>query len=121
MPKPSKKGLSRIVAAAGYSYNGLKYAYQHEAAFREELWISPFIVALAFWIGDSTEQVLLLLLPVFLVLMAELVNSAIEAVVDRISDEVHPLSGAAKDMGSATVFMAMMLFLVIWIGVIFLA
>ncbi|MFT5606307.1 MAG: diacylglycerol kinase (ATP) [Parvicella sp.] len=119
MPKPGKKGLPRIIDAAGYSWQGLKYAYTNEAAFREECWLLPFIIVAAFWLGDSAEQVVLLLIPTFLVLITELLNSGIEAVVDRISDEVHPLSGAAKDMGSAAVFMAMMLFLVIWVGVIF--
>lgn len=119
MPKSGKTGVARIIKAAVYSWQGLKYAYTNEAAFREECLLMPLVIVAAIWIGDSALQVLLLLAPAFLVLIVELLNSSIEAAVDRISDAMHPLSGAAKDLGSAAVFMAMLLFLVIWLGVIF--
>ncbi len=114
MAKPGKTGLSRIVDAAGYSAKGLKAAWLHEAAFRQELMLVIAGVPLAWWLANNKFEFLWLILPLFLVLTAELANSAIEAVVDRISDEHHELSGRAKDIGSALVFVCMMFTLIVW-------
>jgi diacylglycerol kinase (ATP) len=114
MTKPGKTGLPRLIAAAGYSLSGLKAAWRHEEAFRLEATLALIFVPLSFVITDQLSHQLLLLMSCALVVVVELINSAIEAVVDRISPEVHPLSGQAKDIGSAAVFVSMMFFLLAW-------
>lgn len=114
MNKPAKTGIPRLVDATRYSWLGIKAAWRDEEAFRLEIWLSLGFIPLAFWLGDSLLHQLLLLTSCALVLIAELINSAIEAVVDRIGTEHHPLSGKAKDMGSAIVFVALLLFVLIW-------
>ena len=114
MNKPGKKGLARLFAATGYSIKGLKAAWRHEEAFRLEAYLAVFFVPLSFAVTDELALRLCLIGSCFLVLMAELINSAIEAIVDRVSTELHPLSGQAKDIGSAVVFLAMLLFFIVW-------
>ncbi|SEH61870.1 Diacylglycerol kinase [Bathymodiolus azoricus thioautotrophic gill symbiont] len=94
---------------------GLKICYQSEVAFRQELWFGVVLISLAFWLKESAIERVLLIAPVFLVLIVEVLNSAIESVVDRIGDEYHALSGAAKDMGSAAVWLSLVLVLITWI------
>jgi len=117
--KPGKTGLKRIIDAAGYSIKGLLFAWKNEAAFRQECYLAIILIPIAFVIGETATQIIFLILPVFLVLIVELINSAIEAVVDRVGEELHILSGAAKDIGSAAVFVSLTLLGVIWIIVIF--
>ncbi len=117
--KPGKTGIKRIFAAAGYSLQGVLYAWKNEAAFRQECCLAIVLIPLAFFVGGNVTQIILLILPVFLVLIIELINSAIEAVVDRFGDEVHILSGAAKDIGSAAVFICLILLVIIWAMVMF--
>ncbi len=112
--KPGKKGLARIIAAAGYSWQGFNAAWKHEAAFREELMLALILVPAAFWLGNSKIEIALMTSSLFIVLMAEILNSAIEAVVDRFGSEHHELSGRAKDMGSAAVFLALINVIIIW-------
>ncbi|MCY4045507.1 MAG: diacylglycerol kinase [Cellvibrionales bacterium] len=119
MNKPQKTGLARIKAATGYSIKGLKAAWINEAAFRQEAIAMLLMTPLAFWVGQSGLERAVLIAVCFLVILMELVNSAIEAVVDRISDERHPLSGQAKDMGSAAVFLSLILVAITW-GFIFI-
>jgi len=114
MAKPSRIGISRIFHATRYSWQGLKAAWKNEAAFRQELILALVGVPLAFWLAENEIELLWLILPLFLLVIAELVNSSIEAVVDRISDEHHELSGRAKDIGSAIVFVTLLLLGVIW-------
>lgn len=114
MGKPAVTGLSRIIHATGYSIKGLKSAWANEAAFRQELLLILFLMPLTFWVGASLEQTLLLICISWLVVILEVVNSAIEAVVDRIGAERHELSGRAKDLGSAAVFLCLMLNLLVW-------
>jgi diacylglycerol kinase (ATP) len=114
MAKPGKTGISRIIDATGYSMKGLKAAWIHEAAFRQELFLFIVGVPLAYWLAESKTDFLWLILPLFLILIAELVNSALEAVVDRIGHEHHELSGRAKDIGSALVFVCLVLLAVVW-------
>ncbi|MEE9342305.1 MAG: diacylglycerol kinase [Gammaproteobacteria bacterium] len=114
MPKPGKSGFARIIDATGYSFAGLKAAYQHEAAFRQELLFCAVLIPVGYWLGDSTAEKAILILVSLLLPMAELVNSAIEAVVDRISDEHHPLAGRAKDIGSAVVFVSILNIVIVW-------
>lgn len=107
-------GLQRIINAYGYSMAGFKACYQHEAAFRQELFALIPLLPLALYLGESGVERALLLVSVLFVLLVELVNSAIEAVVDRFGGEWHMLSGRAKDLGSAAVFLAIAMALVTW-------
>ena len=118
MAKPGKTGLARVVDAWGYSIQGLRATWQHEAAFRQEGLAVLLLVPCAFIIGATLTQTALLLATLFAVLAAEMVNSAIESVVDRISDEQHELAGRAKDQGSALVFIAIAGAIAIWLLVI---
>ncbi len=116
--KNEATGLKRIVSAFRFSMQGLKTCYQSEAAFKQEVWLSIVLIPLAFWLKESAIERLLLIAPIFLVLIVEILNSAIESVVDRIGDEYHVLSGAAKDMGSAAVWLSLILVLVTWIVIL---
>lgn len=107
-------GLTRIIKAAGYSYKGLSAAWQHEAAFRQELVVTLLAIILAVWLDVGAVARILLIGSVALVMIVEILNSAIEAVVDRIGSEHHELSGRAKDMGSAAVSLAIVLALFVW-------
>ena len=114
MAKPGATGVTRIINAAGYSMKGLRSAWINEAAFRQELMLILLLMPLAFWIGDSLNQILLLIVISWLVVIVEVLNSAVEAVVDRIGPEHHELSGRAKDLGSAAVFIALALNALVW-------
>lgn len=109
MPKPGATGLQRVVDATRYSMLGLRAVWKHEAAFRQEALLAAVMIPAAFWVGSSAVQVALLIGVCLLVLLVELLNSAIEAVVDRIGHELHELSGRAKDMGSAAIFVSLCL------------
>lgn len=100
--------------ATGYSLQGLKAAWVNEAAFRQELLLSVILSISAFFLPVTTLERVLMIGSLFLVLIVELINSAVEAVVDRVSDEWHVLSGRAKDIGSAAVFVALLLVLFVW-------
>jgi len=113
--KPGKTGLARVVAATGYSLQGLRACYRSEAAFRQELWLTVCLLPLAFWVADSAVEWALLVGPLLILLLVELLNSAIEAVVDRIGAERHELAGRAKDMGSAAVLLSLLLIAVSWV------
>lgn len=106
-------GVTRIIKATGYSLKGLKQAWKHEAAFRQELMLLP-VVLVAYWLPVSVLERLLLIG----VVVVELVNSAIEAVVDRVGTEHHELSGRAKDIGSAAVFVALVFAAVVWVSIL---
>jgi len=112
--KPSRRGLAHVVDAARYSWRGLSHAVRKETAFRQELALLPLLVPAGLWIGQSAVEYILLFGSLLLVLAMELVNSALEALADRISTDHDPLIGQAKDMGSAAVFLSMMIVLVSW-------
>jgi len=112
--KPGATGITRIINATGYSMKGLKSAWVNEAAFRQELVLILLLMPLAFWIGDTLNEILLLVCISWLVVIVEVINSAVEAVVDRIGSEHHELSGRAKDLGSAAVFIALALNALVW-------
>ncbi|GLS90674.1 diacylglycerol kinase [Psychromonas marina] len=114
-------GLKRIILATGYSIQGLKSAFKYEAAFRQELLLAAILIPLACYLDVSQVERILLIAPVILVIIIEIINSAIEAVVDRIGSEKHELSGRAKDQGSAAVLIALLLTAYIWIEILFLA
>lgn len=117
--KPGKTGITRIIAAGGYSWQGLTAAFKYEAAFRQELFLTIILIPVALWFGKSGTEMALLIGSLFLVLIVEVLNSAIEAVVDRFGPELHELSGRAKDTGSAAVFLALTNVVVIWLLVLF--
>jgi diacylglycerol kinase (ATP) len=117
--KPGKTGLRRIFDASGHSMNGLKTCWTNEAAFRQNAVLQLVLFVLSFFVARSTEQWLLLNLPPMILLIVELLNSAIETVVDRIGLEHNELSGRAKDMGSAAVFLCLVLIGFTWIAVVY--
>ena len=110
-----KKGLRRLINATGYSMKGLRAAYQNEAAFREEVLLACVLIPPAFLLRLPAVETVLLIGSVLLLMLVEILNSAIEAVVDRIGSELHPLSGRAKDLGSAAVFIAMIILGATWL------
>ena len=114
MSKPGKTGLRRIWNAMFYSLQGITAAWQHEAAFRQEAVLCIIMIPLAFLVGDSAVERVLLAGSCLLVLITELLNSAIEATVDRIGSDHHKLSGRAKDIGSAAVFISLCTVVLTW-------
>ena len=104
--------------AFGTSMKGLSAAFREEAAFRQELALAVLVIPLGLWLGQNGVERALLIAPMFLVLVVELINSAIEATVDRIGLERHTLSGLAKDIGSAAVLMSLLLLAVVWLLVL---
>jgi len=113
-PFKGKTGLRRLINAAGYSAAGLRAAFRHEDAFRQEVVAAAVLIPLALWLGHSGSERALLCFSVLAVLIVELVNSAIEATVDRISLENHQLAKRAKDIGSAAVMVALFNALLVW-------
>jgi len=111
---PPKTGLARIFAATFNSMSGIKACWQHEAAFRQDAVLSLVLFFASFFVAQSPSQWLLLILPLFLLMITELLNSAIEATVDRIGPEWHDLSARAKDAGSAAVFFCLVFIAVSW-------
>jgi len=111
---PAKTGLARIIAATLNSISGIKACWHHEAAFRQDLMIGVVLFILSFFVARSVEQWLLLTAPLLIILIVELLNSAIEATVDRISLEHHELSGRAKDAASAAVMLCWFLIVASW-------
>lgn len=114
MSKPGNTGLGRIVNAAFFSLAGLRAAWLHESAFRQETLLCAVLVPAALWLGQTAVERALLIGSCLLVLIVELLNSGLETVVDRVGDEPHRLSGRAKDLGSAAVFVSLALVLVVW-------
>lgn len=115
--KPGKNGIARLVDAMGYSMRGIRACWRDEAAFRQEVLLVVALLPVSFLAARSVEQWLILVLPLFLLLIVEFLNSAIETVVDRIGDEYHELSGRAKDMGSAAVLFSLLLLAVTWAAI----
>ena len=112
--KPGDTGLTRIIKAFGYSGKGFAACYRNEAAFRQEVAATIVLVPLGLWLGESGPERALLVGSWLLVLVVELLNSGIEAIVDRIGPEHHELSGRAKDIGSATVLLTILIAALTW-------
>lgn len=112
--KPSHTGWRHLVHSTGYSLKGFKAAFRNETAFRQELLLCALLLPFAWWIGETPVEWILLVGSCFLVLIVELLNSAVETVVDRIGPEHHVLSGRAKDIGSAAVMLALALAGLTW-------
>ncbi len=115
-PHKGRTGLDRVLRATGYSMAGLSTAYRGESAFRQEFWLAVVMLPLAFWLGRSWVEVALLAGSVLIVLIVELLNSGIEAAIDRVSFEIHDLSKRAKDLASAAVFLSLVLCAGVWAG-----
>jgi diacylglycerol kinase (ATP) len=113
-PHKGNKGITRAFRAAINSWNGLIYAYKEESAFRQELALSLILIPLAIYLPVTPIEKILLIASVILVLIIELLNSSVEAAIDRISFEVHDLSKRAKDFGSAAVMLALLLCALTW-------
>ncbi|MEW8103268.1 MAG: diacylglycerol kinase [Candidatus Thiodiazotropha endolucinida] len=113
--KPQQNvGIRRLANALGWSMKGLTATFKHEEAFRQEVYLLVLLAPLGFWLGNDGVERALLVAPLLIVLIVELINSAIESVVDRISDEKHKLSGRAKDQGSAAVLISLLLVVLCW-------
>ena len=118
-PHKGRTGLDRVVRAFGFSMQGLVAAWRHESAFRQESVLALLMLPAAFWLGRNALEVALLTGAVLLVLVVELLNSAIEAAVDRISFDLHDLSKRAKDYGSAAVLISLLWCGGVWATVIY--
>lgn len=112
--KAQRHGIARILNATRFSSQGLAYAWKNESAFREEIVIGFFLVIAAFFLGESNIETALLIGSCFFVVITEIINSAIEAVVDRAGTEHNELAGAAKDMGSAAVMLSIVSLIITW-------
>jgi len=120
MPSPNGLfDLRRVWRAAGYSVSGLKAALVNEAAFRQEMALFVLLAPLGLWLGRDGVERSLLIGSLVLVLIVELLNSAIETAVNRIGNEPHELSGRAKDIASAAVFLSLLLVALVWVLVLF--
>src|SRR5882757_3623841 len=118
-PHKGKTGLRRLWNAVSYSIDGLRAAYRHEDAFRQEVILAIFLIPLALLLQTSGTGKALMITSVLLVLIVELLNSAVEATVDRVSLEHHRLAKRAKDIGSAAVMMSLANVIVVWLLVLF--
>jgi diacylglycerol kinase (ATP) len=119
MANQNEKGLKRILNACVFSYYGYKATWEHEEAFRQEVLLFVVTTPLALWLGETVIEKLLLIGSMVLVLLVELLNSAIEAVVDRVGLERHELSGRAKDIGSAAVNLSLVWAAITWFSILF--
>jgi len=109
-------GITRIIAAAGNSIRGMRDAWRFESAFRQDSALSLVLLVLSFWLAQTVVEWLLLVMPLFLLLIVEILNSAIENTVDRVGEEHHELSGRAKDMASSAVMFCLILVAVVWLA-----
>lgn len=115
-PYKGRTGIDRVVHAVGYSLAGLTTAYRGESAFRQEVWVAVVLAPSAFWVGRNWVEVALLIGSTLLVLIVELLNSGIEAAIDRVSFDWHDLSKRAKDLASAAVLLSLLLCAGIWLA-----
>lgn len=118
MAKTGATGINRLINAARFSWLGYKAGYKHEEAIRQETLLCIVFIPVALYLGETPLDKALLISSLLFILLVELLNSAIEAVVDRIGDEIHELSGRAKDMGSTAVVIALVMAVVVWVGVL---
>lgn len=114
MKPENNHGIKRVIRATGFSLSGLRLAWSHEAAFRQEVVLGLLALPVIFILELTSIERAVMLLTLFIVLIVELLNSAIEAVVDRVGAEIHPLSGQAKDIASAAVMLSLALCAATW-------
>jgi diacylglycerol kinase (ATP) len=108
-------GFKRLIRSFGYSFQGFRFAWREESAFRQEIALSVLVIPAGIYLGKTGVERALLVLPMLLILVVEFLNSAVEAVVDRHGAERHPLAGMAKDMGSAAVLVSFILLATVWV------
>jgi diacylglycerol kinase (ATP) len=114
--KPGLTGITRILAATKNSSKGVRDAWKHESAFRQDVGLSVVFLILSFGLAQTVIEWLVLIMPLFLLIIVEIINSAIENTIDRFGGEHHILSGRAKDMGSAAVMFCLILIAVVWLS-----
>lgn len=114
MASQGTTGINRVIKASQFSWQGLKAAFKNEAAFRQEVILAIIFIPLAYYLGQTGSERALLISVIVLVLIVELLNSGIEAIVDRVSTEHHELSGRAKDIGSAAVLLSLINAAIVW-------
>jgi diacylglycerol kinase (ATP) len=119
MSSQGTTGLERLFKALGFSMQGLTAAFNNEAAFRQEIYLAIILIPLGFYLGETGVEIALLVSAILLVLIIELINSGMEAVVDRFGGEQHELSGRAKDVGSAAVLIALLNVVLVWGCILF--
>ncbi len=119
MKHVKQKGLKRLISAVGYSLEGLKDAFRTEEAFKQEILLAAILIPLSFCVDTTAVGHALLVASVLFVLLMELLNTAIESVIERFSDEIHPMSKRAKDIGSAAVFVSLINMAAVWAIIIF--
>lgn len=117
--KSPHTGFKRVIYAAKYSWKGFKSTWKHEAAFRQEVWLFALLLPVAFWLSETLMEWIALIAVLLLVMVVELLNSAVESVVDRVGSDFHKLSGRAKDQGSAAVLIAFVIAFIVWGGMLF--
>ncbi len=115
MGNQNARGLKRLIDAFGFSWGGFKAAFQHEEAFRQETLLGVALAPLGLWLGETGVERALLIGSLLVVLITELLNSAVETTVDRFGPERHELAGRAKDLGSAAVFVSLSLVVTVWL------
>ena len=115
--KPGLTGINRVSKATVNSLRGIRDAFKYEAAFRQELALSIILLPVSFWLAQTVIEWLLLITPLFVLIIVELLNSAVENTVDRIGAERHTLSGRAKDIASAAVMFALIFLAVVWLSI----
>jgi len=115
MTKPGGTGIRKLINSTRYSWWGVRSAWKNEEAFRLECCLAAVMIPLSFVIGENLTHSLLMMISVTLVILAEIINTALESVVDRISSEQHPLAGQAKDLGSAAVFLSLLVAATVWL------
>jgi diacylglycerol kinase (ATP) len=108
-------GITRLLRAFGYSFQGFRHTWREEAAFRQEAALALIVIPAGMYLGRTGVERALLVCPMLLILVVEILNSAVEAVVDRSGIEPHPLAGMAKDMGSAAVMLSFVLLGTVWL------
>ena len=119
MKKQQSKSTPHILKAFYWSMKGIQSAFKHEIAFKQEIFFIVILLPFGLWYGRTATEKAILSSVLFIVLITELINSAIETAIDRISEEQHPLSGRAKEMGSAAVFFALFNAIIVWMIIIF--
>ena len=118
MSSDKPRGINRLVKATGYSWQGLRFAWGNEIAFRQEVWIFLLMFPLALWWPDTRLESAILIMSLFVVLITELINTAVEAAIDRHGDERHHWSAVAKDVASAAVLLALIQCVLVWLLVL---